>query len=258
MAAPGGAITEKARRFAAGFFVARRSPGQAVPAVRRLLLASVLSLLPLAAAAGDCRVLDPELQGTYQGGCRNGLANGEGVASGSAFYSGTFRKGMKHGRGVKRWPWGDRYEGEFRDDRKHGQGMYVWGEGSPWAGQRYVGDFAADLRHGRGSYYWPNGDRFDGEWREDLRYGLTAMEQRREAARKAREAVLGVPGTTVCRQVKVGIAREARLRGETAGLVDGTLEVRITAVGDAGPGLLPSQRIGDRVQGDIWTWTPCL
>ena len=97
------------------------------------VLALALLLLPIASLAADCRVLDPELQGAYEGGCRKGLAHGEGVATGSAEYRGEFRNGMKHGTGVKTWAWGDRYEGGFVNDRKSGKGMYTWGAGSPWA-----------------------------------------------------------------------------------------------------------------------------
>src|SRR5438094_227495 len=88
----------------------------------------------------QCRVLDPELQTSYSGPCVNGLAEGQGVARGSATYEGEFKVGRKHGRGVKSWANGDRYEGGFADDHKHGQGTYTWGRG-PWAGERYEGNY---------------------------------------------------------------------------------------------------------------------
>lgn len=81
-----------------------------------------------------CKVLDPELQGTYAGGCVNGLADGSGEATGTARYQGAFKAGKKHGKGVKTWPdTGDRYEGDFVEDRKQGAGTYVWGSRSAWA-----------------------------------------------------------------------------------------------------------------------------
>ncbi|MEO8008095.1 MAG: hypothetical protein ABI728_06190, partial [Betaproteobacteria bacterium] len=91
------------------------------------------------AMAAECKVVDPELQGHYEGGCKNGLAHGHGVARGTAQYEGDFRKGLKHGKGLKTWSWGDRYEGGFVEDRRQGRGMYVWGAQSPWAGERFVG-----------------------------------------------------------------------------------------------------------------------
>ena len=117
------------------------------------ILFPLASFFSPSALAADCRVLDPELHGFYEGGCKNGLAHGDGVATGSAEYRGEFRKGMKDGKGVKTWPWGDRYEGSFAADRRSGKGMYIWGKASQWAGERYVGDYVADQRHGQGTYY---------------------------------------------------------------------------------------------------------
>ena len=72
------------------------------------------ALLPLGVSAQTaCRVLDSELTGVYQGGCKDGLAEGYGEAKGSAEYRGAFRAGRMQGKGVKTWPSGDRYEGEF-------------------------------------------------------------------------------------------------------------------------------------------------
>jgi len=225
--------------------------------MRRLLFTGLLCLHGAAVAAG-CKVADPELQDFYQGGCRNGLAHGKGYARGTAEYEGGFREGLKHGRGVKTWPWGDRYEGEFDRDRKHGQGMYVWGAGSPWAGERYVGGFKADKREGFGVYFWPSGDRFEGQWKDDVRHGATPMEQRREKARKAREEAFAAVGTTVCRAIAVGIVHEATLRGESLGLENGRLRVKVTEVSEAGSGIRPSVRVGDVMVDDIWDWRPCL
>src|SRR5438067_1757230 len=106
-------------------------------------------LLAQPALAQQCRVLDPELQGSYSGPCANGLAEGKGVARGTATYEGEFKAGRKEGRGVKTWPNGDRYEGDFVGDRKEGQGRYSWGRG-PWAGESYEGSYVADKREGFG------------------------------------------------------------------------------------------------------------
>lgn len=219
--------------------------------------ALLVLLLPVPSHAEQCQVVDPELQGAYEGGCRKGLAHGSGQGRGSAEYVGEFRNGLKHGRGVKIWPWGDRYEGGFLNDQKHGKGMYVWGAGSQWAGERYVGGFVADKREGWGTYYWPNGDRFDGQWKEDLRYGYTAMEQRRQAAFEARQKAFGEPGVLVCGQARVSSAQEASVRGMTARLEDTTLIVKITGLTATASGLLPAFSIGDVVQSSIWDWTPC-
>jgi len=224
----------------------------------KIIFFALAVAVPLGAIAADCKVVDPELQGFYEGGCRNGLANGKGYARGTAEYEGRLRKGLKHGKGAKTWPWGDRYEGEFVDDRKQGKGMYVWGPGSPWAGERYVGDYMDDRRHGRGTYYWPTGDRFEGLWKQDGRYGYTAMEVRRQSAEKARGEAL-TPGTQVCSWAKVGIAFEVRQVGLIESVGEKSLQVRLlrlegaatsAAAGAPRPGALLSAAAAD--------WFPCL
>ncbi len=224
---------------------------------------AVAVLFPLAfflspsALAADCRVLDPELQGFYEGGCKNGLAQGHGVARGGTEYRGEFRKGMKDGKGVKTWPWGDRYEGSFAEDRRSGKGMYIWGEASPWAGERYVGDYVADQRHGQGTYYWPNGDRFDGLWKEDRRYGYSAMELRRQAAAAARTEAMKA-GMQVCSWGRTGIAYQVLRVGTIETLEDNALQVRLVRLEG-----VPEAISGSNLQpGMLLTappadWTPC-
>lgn len=218
----------------------------------RPLLAILLAAAATSVVAADCRVVDPELQGFYEGGCRNGLAHGTGTARGEAEYTGEFRKGLKHGQGVKTWAWGDRYEGGFREDRKHGRGMYVWGPGSPWAGERYVGDYVADRREGSGTYFWPNGDRFDGQWKADGRYGYSVMEQRREVAGAAQAAAL-VPGAQVCAWADAGPGQRVLRVGRIEPAGEQGLAVRLTQVeGDAGP------QAGSLVAAAPGEWRPCL
>jgi len=189
----------------------------------------LLLAVPLAAAAGECRVADPELQGFYEGGCSNGLADGEGYAKGIAEYRGWFRKGLKEGRGVKTWPWGDRYEGMFKDDRRDGFGIYSWGAGTRWAGERYEGRFKADLREGWGVYTWPNGDRYEGPWVQNVRQGISVMEARRQTAKKEMDKVFKVAGATVCGRLP---GQPAALAGWVKGKVESwdedSIAIRVT------------------------------
>ena len=120
-----------------------------------------------AAQSQACRVLDPELQGSYVGACRDGLADGYGEVRGITQYRGEFKVGRPHGKGVKTWFGGDRYEGDFVEGRKEGTGMYAWGWRSASSGQRYTGGFTNDRRHGYGVYEWPNGDRYAGPFEND-------------------------------------------------------------------------------------------
>ena len=223
--------------------------------MKRLL--TLVLLAPVVALAGECKVLDPELQGRYEGGCRNGLAHGRGIAQGEAEYEGEFRNGAKHGQGVKTWAWGDRYQGGFRDDRRHGKGTYTWGSGSPWAGERYEGDYVADKREGNGTYWWPSGDRFEGVWKDDQRYGYSAMEIRRQAAAKAR-AEAYAPGAQVCAWGRIGLAHPVLRVGQVQEIGEHTVQVKLTRVEGADEVAGSGPQRGEVVAGPLSEWTPCL
>ena len=211
-------------------------------------LTPIVLLLASVAHGQTCHVLDPELQGTYSGGCVAGLAEGEGVARGSAEYRGAFQAGRKHGHGVKTWPNGDRYEGEFAADQKEGYGSYRWGKG-PWEGERYDGSFAADRRQGHGTYWWPSGDVYDGPWEADRPTG-PGTEMMRARARHAAEALAAVAkvGQKVCREMP---ARDW-VRGVVVGVEGEHVGVRIDE-----PGAHAHFPRGDTVWDLARAWTPC-
>jgi hypothetical protein len=217
----------------------------------------ILLLLALPALAQPCTVLDPELQGYYEGPCANGLAEGEGRARGSAEYVGGFRAGKKHGRGVKTWPNGDRYAGEFVEDRKEGKGRYAWGKG-PWAGESYEGDYAADRRHGEGTYRWPTGDVYTGPWIEDriAGYATPMMLAQRKHAEEAMRAV-GREGVRVCREMPVGIALSEWIRGTVVGVQAELVGVRVDDPGNRQVIAGVELRAGDVVWDKPAAWTPC-
>lgn len=224
----------------------------------RALLACVTLLAAVSAWGESCRVLDPELSGVYEGGCKNGLAHGFGQAEGSnATYHGYFRAGMKHGKGIKVWSHGDRYEGEFRNDRRNGQGVYTWGAATPWAGEKYTGEFKNDLRQGHGVYQWPSGDRFEGRWEQGNRLGLTPMENRQQAAAKALAEAFR-PGTAVCAETPLGIGGARRIKAAVEAVQDRKIRVKVL---DPGAGGEPYQ--GQPVAGgtvltdDLYNWALC-
>ncbi len=206
-----------------------------------------------------CAVLDPELQGSYSGGCKDGLAEGQGEASGMAQYKGEFSAGRKHGKGAKTWPTGDRYEGGFIEDRKEGWGIYTWGRGSMWAGEKYEGDYRNDLRHGHGVYEWPGGDRYAGPWEHDFITGpATPGMIARTRAYAERMVAVGKPGVRVCRDLIVGTVTRDRVRGVVTAVKDGRIAVRIDD-----PGRFP-HTIGNvpvakgvTIQDEIMLWAPC-
>ena len=70
----------------------------------------------------DCKVLIPELAGSYKGECKKGLANGIGEATGKDFYSGEFKNGLPHGQGLYKWANGDSYKGDWKKGKMEGLG----------------------------------------------------------------------------------------------------------------------------------------
>ena len=202
--------------------------------------------------------MDTELRGTYEGACKDGLADGYGIAKGQAEYRGEFSSGRKHGKGTKIWPNGDRYEGSFADDRKEGVGSYAWAPSGPAAGERYQGDYRTDMRIGFGVYTWPSGDRYIGEWLNDAIVGPpTAVMVAR--ARYLKEAEVAMPkGARVCREVPVGISEKDSVSGTVVGLLPGELEVRIENAGRFATALdgVPL-KAGSVVRGAVTAWAPC-
>lgn len=196
------------------------------------LIACGIRAQTIDAAQQPCRVVDPEIVGSYKGGCQNGLAEGFGEATGISTYRGDFRAGRKHGKGIKTWPTGDWYDGEFADDRKHGLGRYVWGSLSLFAGEIYSGTYVDDLREGHGTYTWPSGDRYSGPWLRDQPSGpLTPMMIARIVAESAALQSIGRPGVRVCRSVVFGLGNRDIVRGEVVSVKLPFIEVRVVDPG---------------------------
>ena len=231
--------------------------------VWRVLLLAVLGIALQSSVHGatTCAVLDPELQGSYLGGCVNGYAEGAGEARGQAHYRGEFKAGRKHGKGMKSWPsTGDRYEGDFVEDRKEGTGTYLWGLRSPSAGQRYTGDYLNDRRHGQGVYEWPSGDRYAGAWENDAITGaLTKGMITRARAQTAHAAVAGIAGAKVCREMRVGVATEDLVRGTVLAREGENIRVRIDHPGKFEHVIGQTPVVKGAVVSDPLTfWIPCV
>jgi hypothetical protein len=233
--------------------------------MRRTARAALLACLLAAGAASaqtpmQCTVVDPELQGSYSGGCENGSASGPGEARGTALYQGEFKAGRKHGKGVKSWPaTGDRYIGDFVDDRKEGRGAYVWGPGSATPFERYTGAYLADRRHGYGVYEWPGGDRYAGPWAHDAIAGAPTRGMiARARAHAERVAVAGVAGARVCRALRVGVAIEDVIRATVISREGDSIRLRID---DAGKFEHVMQgravRKGEVFSEPLRAWFPC-
>ncbi len=72
-----------------------------------------------------CKVLMPSISKTYEGKCKNGLANGKGIAEGTDRYEGQFSKGLPGGEGKYTWADGSTYSGEWVEGMRHGIGKYT-------------------------------------------------------------------------------------------------------------------------------------
>jgi hypothetical protein len=98
-----------------------------------------------------CTVLDPDLQGTYQGGCKEGLAHGYGEAQGR-----------------------DTYVGYFKDGHTHGPGQYSWGPGTVWEGDVFLGTLEQGDRSW-GTYRFASGVFYQGGFKGTEHHGLGAL-----------------------------------------------------------------------------------
>ena len=97
-------------------------------------------------AQSDCKVLMPELSGSYTGGCKKGLAHGKGSAVGIDSYEGRFSKGLPNGSGTYRWASGAVYEGDWSKGNRDGKGSMIYPtEGLDsivtgfWKDDKYIG-----------------------------------------------------------------------------------------------------------------------
>jgi len=101
-----------------------------------------ISGIPINAQSIGCKVNLPDISGTYSGGCKNGLANGKGIAQGVDLYTGQFREGLPHGNGTYTWSDGTYYEGTWRYGLKDGKGKLVYKDSTLsgyWKADVYVG-----------------------------------------------------------------------------------------------------------------------
>jgi len=73
-----------------------------------------------------CKVLIPDLVGSYTGKCKNGLAHGKGIAEGKDRYEGKFKNGVPDGNGKYTWSTGDIYEGNWENGKKEGDGKLIF------------------------------------------------------------------------------------------------------------------------------------
>ena len=108
----------------------------------------------------NCKVLKPGIDSTYSGGCKQGLADGRGEASGSDRYTGEFKKGLPDGTGIYIWHTGEKYEGEWKKGQRNGTGKYtikydgrdsvlsgIWGNDN-YIGEKAIPPYVIQYRNG--------------------------------------------------------------------------------------------------------------
>lgn len=96
---------------------------KSITSILVLFLLFINSHLILAQST-ECKVLLPELVGSYNGKCKKGIAHGNGVAEGKDKYDGRFKNGLPDGYGTYTYSNGSVYEGYFSEGKKHGNGKY--------------------------------------------------------------------------------------------------------------------------------------
>jgi len=107
----------------------------------------------------NCRVLLKEISGSYHGGCKDGLADGKGTASGEDSYTGTFKNGLPEGKGVYKYKNGNMFFGYWKNGLKNGKGEF-----------KNLIDGKATIVKG----YWKDGD-YVGITEPDEEYRITNL-----------------------------------------------------------------------------------
>lgn len=90
----------------------------------------------------ECKVIPANISGSYKGGCKKGLANGEGIAQGIDRYEGKFKNGMPDGNGTYKWVNGTYYEGQWKNGKREGMGKMVYADSiitGFWKDDKYKG-----------------------------------------------------------------------------------------------------------------------
>lgn len=93
--------------------------------LRLIIINSFVLIATMGFSQQDCKVLKPGISDHYEGKCKNGLANGKGIATGIDKYEGQFIKGLPQGEGTYTWSDGSTYTGEWIEGLRYGIGRYT-------------------------------------------------------------------------------------------------------------------------------------
>ncbi|HRI00657.1 MAG TPA: caspase family protein [Saprospiraceae bacterium] len=138
--------------------------------MRKLLLFSFLIFLGESAAAQRC----------IKGDCKNGF--GTLMYSMNVRYTGEFRNGKMHGKGIYYYANGGKYLGEWQNGQRQGEGKWIQANGNVYQGSfktdkpfgqgtmvfknndKYVGNWSNEMPNGKGTFYTAHGERYEGDF----------------------------------------------------------------------------------------------
>ena len=129
--------------------------------------------------------------GSYKGNIKNGMPHGKGFYrhSDGTTYDGDWKDGVRDGKGVITYSFGDTYKGNIENGMPHGKGVYRFSDGTTYdgywkdgvrdgkgvitysCGATYKGNWKYDKQHGKGVYRFSNGTTYDGYWKAGVRDG---------------------------------------------------------------------------------------
>jgi len=176
------------------------SPVRMLAAAAALCAAVTAHAAPAAFTSGKAALLcgdGGEQKATWSGACKDGLADGPGIATwtdgntpnrldgalvrgtvsdvatlvyGTSKYIGTFAQFAPHGQGFFQYGDGSMYEGGVADGKYSGPGIFVNADRS-----RYEGEWVKGRREGQGRATFAVGGSYDGHWRNDRFDGRGAI-----------------------------------------------------------------------------------
>ena len=114
---------------------------------------------------------DNEALDYYNGTYKNGLKDGKGklVWKDGQFYDGQWKDGKRNGFGKEIYGDHDSYEGYFKDNIRSGHGKYTWASGA-----QYVGNFENGDQNGKGTFFYKptsNIFKYEGDFLNDQNHG---------------------------------------------------------------------------------------
>lgn len=230
--------------------------------------------------APDCRLAPvtpaPPQAPTWNGGCKNGLADGKGTlewrdAAGKRYrLDGVFAAGQVAGEGSLRYPDGTQYTGTLRNGMPDGRGYFQDPDGTQYEGDVRMGertgtaevlspngdDYKGELKNGKrdgtGVMVWALGGRYEGVWKNDQPHGPGKIVY---AGSPAREAAVQ-DGLNQARRQDAGSGKTYTIKEDSPHT--GTLLLENIARNIPVPPALDFKELSPQQQAAVASWYPAL